>query len=195
MPIKLIGATSGSIELDVPAAVSGGDVNLVIPGAGTIDRLERTGNILQVVTNTSNPSAVVTSAASYVDSGLTATITPTSTSSKVIVFSLTSWQLESPTGANGWGERILRNSTTVYSSPEIQAAPFQQYYSMSNVTAFTIIGTSNISVVDSPGSTSALTYKTQARPYTTASPLTLNRNLAVDTLGSTSTMILMEVAG
>jgi hypothetical protein len=31
MPIKLNGATSGSVELDVPAAVSGGDVTLTLP--------------------------------------------------------------------------------------------------------------------------------------------------------------------
>ena len=31
MPIKLNGATSGSVELDVPATVSGGDVTLTLP--------------------------------------------------------------------------------------------------------------------------------------------------------------------
>jgi len=36
MPIKLNGATSGSIELAVPAAVTGGDVTLTLPnGVGT----------------------------------------------------------------------------------------------------------------------------------------------------------------
>lgn len=36
MPIKLNGATSGSVELDVPATVSGGDVTLTLPnGVGS----------------------------------------------------------------------------------------------------------------------------------------------------------------
>ena len=36
MPIKLNGATSGSVELDVPAAVSGGDITLTLPnGVGS----------------------------------------------------------------------------------------------------------------------------------------------------------------
>ena len=36
MSIKLTGATSGSIELDVPAAVSGGDISLTLPnGVGS----------------------------------------------------------------------------------------------------------------------------------------------------------------
>ena len=48
MPLKLKGSTSGSVELDVPAVV-GGDVSLEMPGGGTVDRLERAGNIIQVV--------------------------------------------------------------------------------------------------------------------------------------------------
>ena len=38
MPIKLNGSTSGSVELDVPAAVSGGDISLTLPnGVGTLN--------------------------------------------------------------------------------------------------------------------------------------------------------------
>lgn len=48
MSIKLNGATSGSVEIDVPAVV-GGDVSLELPGGGTVDRLERAGNVIQVV--------------------------------------------------------------------------------------------------------------------------------------------------
>lgn len=48
MSIKLNGATSGSVTLDVPAVVAG-DVSLELPGGGTVDRLERAGNVIQVV--------------------------------------------------------------------------------------------------------------------------------------------------
>jgi len=66
MPIKLNGATNGSVELDVPAAV-GSDLQVTLPATagtalvapgttsitvpsvnGTLDRIERTGNIVQV---------------------------------------------------------------------------------------------------------------------------------------------------
>ena len=58
MPIKLNGATSGSVELDVPAAV-GSDLQLTLPTtAGTLDRLERPGNILQVVSTNWNDKKV-----------------------------------------------------------------------------------------------------------------------------------------
>jgi len=43
MPIKLNGATSGSVELDVPAVVSGGDVTLTLPpNLGTADQVLQT---------------------------------------------------------------------------------------------------------------------------------------------------------
>jgi len=45
MSIKLTGATSGSIELDVPAAVSGGDISLTLPnGVGTADQVLKNGS-------------------------------------------------------------------------------------------------------------------------------------------------------
>ncbi len=40
MPIKLNGATSGSVELDVPAAVSGGDITFTLPnGVGSAEQV------------------------------------------------------------------------------------------------------------------------------------------------------------
>ena len=48
MSIKLTGATSGSIELDVPAAVSGGDISLTLPnGVGTADQVLKTAALLE----------------------------------------------------------------------------------------------------------------------------------------------------
>ena len=45
MSIKLQGATSGSIELDVPAAVSGGDISLTLPnGVGSAGQYLRNSN-------------------------------------------------------------------------------------------------------------------------------------------------------
>jgi hypothetical protein len=45
MSIKLTGATSGSIELDVPAAVSGGDISLTLPnGVGTAGQVLKNGS-------------------------------------------------------------------------------------------------------------------------------------------------------
>ncbi len=48
MPVRLNGATSGYTELSAPAVA--GITTMTMPTArGTLDRLERSGNILQVV--------------------------------------------------------------------------------------------------------------------------------------------------
>ena len=45
MPIKLNGSTSGSVELDVPAVVSGGNVSLTLPtGAGGANQFLKNSN-------------------------------------------------------------------------------------------------------------------------------------------------------
>ena len=45
MPIKLNGATSGSVELGVPAVVSGGDVSLTLPtGVGSANQFLKNGS-------------------------------------------------------------------------------------------------------------------------------------------------------
>ena len=101
MPIKLNGATSGSVELDVPAAV-GSDLQLTLPATagtalvapgstsitvpstdGTLDRLERAGNILQVVNNSTSVSNT-TNSENYSDN-VTVSITPTRNNSKLLV--------------------------------------------------------------------------------------------------------------
>ena len=45
MSIKLNGATSGSVELDVPATVSGGDISLTLPnGTGSANQVLKSGS-------------------------------------------------------------------------------------------------------------------------------------------------------
>ena len=105
MSIKLNGLTNGSVELDVPDAI-GSDVSLTIPGTtgtvlaapgstnitvpssdGTLDRLERAGNILQVVQNyvTSRFSTSLTADTEAHITQMNTSFTPTSSSSKVLV--------------------------------------------------------------------------------------------------------------
>lgn len=52
MSLRLNGATDGSVELNVPDSVGSDVTGVLLPtSAGTLDRLERAGNILQVVTS------------------------------------------------------------------------------------------------------------------------------------------------
>lgn len=100
MSIKLNGSTSGSVELDVPAAVSGGDIALTLPttvgSAGQVLRNGTTagtfefggGNILQVkqtYLDTTSSQSVTANTITEI-SGLSVDITPTTTTSKMLVF-------------------------------------------------------------------------------------------------------------
>jgi hypothetical protein len=59
MTIRLLGSTSGYSEIEAPAVA--GDQQFLLPGVGgTLDRLERVGNILQVVNFRTGASATGT---------------------------------------------------------------------------------------------------------------------------------------
>jgi len=185
MSIKLNGATSGSVELDVPAAI-GSDLNITIPGAaGTLDRLERAGNILQVVYGATS-SQVSISTTSYVDSGLTAAITPSSSTSKVLVLIDQSCEWTQTGGSGGLGIRVLRD-VTVINEPPATSIPLSDYIAQATQHYFRYTPT----ILDSPVTTSAVTYKTQGRLAGSASA---NFQAGTTTKG-TSRIVLMEVAG
>ena len=81
-PLRLNGSTSGYSQLDAPAIA--GDQTFTLPGTGgTIDRLNRAGNILQVVNN-SGTTTTTNSTVTY-SSLITASITPLSTSNNILV--------------------------------------------------------------------------------------------------------------
>ena len=100
MGVKLNGATSGSVELGVPAAV-GSDINFTLPGAdGTAGQYLKTngsgalsfdsitsGKVLQVVYNQEQTgSSVATNATSWSEiTDLATSITPIGTNSKFYV--------------------------------------------------------------------------------------------------------------
>ena len=82
MTIRLNGSTSGYTEIDAPA-VAGAGVLTLPTGTGTLLRAEG-GKVLQVVSGTTSTSAS-SSTSTFVDTGLTATITPASSTSKIMV--------------------------------------------------------------------------------------------------------------
>jgi len=190
VPLKLKGSTSGSVELDVPAVV-GGDVSLELPGGGTVDRLDRAGNILQVV-SASTSTQVVNSTVSYVDTGLTATITPTNASSKVLVLIAQQYYYTRTSNVQGIGIRIYRDATLIYDPISNATGPVEDYLALGgNVTSTTHYSTFNRSILDSPNTTSAVTYKTQGRPYLTTGSTGFQPSNVVN---GTSIINLIEVA-
>ena len=150
MPLRLLGATSGYSEIDAPAVA--GDQTFTLPGTGgTLDRLNRAGNILQVV-NATYSTAVSSSTSTFIDTGLTATITPTSASSKILVL-VSQVGCYKDTSNTGLHLRLLRGSTVILTIERNGA------FTLS--TALNQIGSCSTSFLDSPATTSATTYKTQ----------------------------------
>jgi hypothetical protein len=136
------------------------------------------GKVLQVIQATSTTSTATTST-SYTDSTLTATITPSSATSKVLVMTSQSFIL-SRGGVSDASCRInlMRGATEVFA----RLAPTLEYNDESLMT------TSNtIIYLDSPATTSATTYKTQQKSGSTSHTITTQPSSQV------SVIILMEI--
>lgn len=150
------------------------------------------GNVLQVVQGTYS-TQVTNATSSYVDTGLTATITPKFSTSKILVM-VNQASAYTATGiAQGGAIRLVRDSTTISFSASDGTGPYQIYYN--SVTAGTNGGYLRecLNYLDSPATTSAVVYKTQGRAYTTSISGIAYYQYAGTTTG-TSTIILMEIA-
>jgi len=109
------------------------------------------GKVLQVI-NASTGTQVTNSTTSHADTGLTASITPSSASSKVLVLvSQNGIGKSAGNASNGCDVKLLRGATTL---TEITAAAETQTALLLNV------GGISFCYLDSPATTSSTTYKT-----------------------------------
>lgn len=150
-----------------------------VPAAGLATGAARAnfgaGAVLQVV-NATYSTTESNGTGTYADSGLTATITPTSPSSKILVL-VSQNGVYGNTAAAGVNMRLMRNASAV-----CQFAVAQAYS-----TGVMLISVST-NYLDSPATTSPVTYKTQFARYTGSGNVTLQGN------GDVSTITLIEVA-
>ena len=150
--------------------------------------LNVTGAVLQVVKGTATTQTNIT-ASSFADTGLSASITPSSTSSKILILTdQTGWARRYSN--DGWELyfRVLRDGATTlkenYNFARAGLGYASEYYS-------TYAFPSNI--LDEPNTTSSVEYKTQARlgsGYTGSSAAAGFQPVNYDTF-----MILIEIAG
>jgi hypothetical protein len=138
------------------------------------------GKVLQVV-NATYATEVINTTNTYADTGLTATITCSSTSSKVLVI----------VTQNGIGKSAGNASNAVdlrLSLPGGSTIQFGYAIGYDGVAIERFFATGGFTYLDSPASVAAITYKTQFKNFTNASSVTVqNDNLA------TSSIILMEI--
>ena len=166
-PVRRAIGTTGQV-----LTVAGGIPTWATPAGG--------GKVLQVVSANWSTIAVQNSN-TYADTGLTATITPTSASSKILVLVTHNGNYRGDTAGNiGLSIRLLRTATVLADSTNLgyTATSLQQNF-----------GAVAINYLDSPSTTSAITYKTEYRNYFTGAL----GYVSVQYNSDLSTIVLMEI--
>jgi len=120
-----------------------------------------TGSVLQVV-NITKTDVFTTTSSSFVDvTGLSASITPTSASSKILV--MVSFCFSANSGSGYPQTRMLRDSTAVYVGTDVgsRTPALNLTYGYAQDQGF--ITPASAQFLDSPATTSSTTYKIQTR--------------------------------
>jgi hypothetical protein len=176
-------AAAAVTDAKIASGVSASKLTGTLPAldGSALTNLPGGGKVLQVVEGSSTTDTTITST-SYTDTGLSATITPSSTSSKILVIVTQRLNTKRPDPFVSGAAQLVRGSTSLavrslgYTTDHgTYGNDFNQQYSQS--------------YLDSPSTTSATTYKTQAK---ISSGFTSN---SVRTGGDRSSIILMEIAG
>ena len=147
------------------------------------------GTVLQVV-STTKTSSFSTTSTSFVDvTGLSVSITPTSATSKILIFCTL------PIGHTSYRTataNLVRNSTAI-----CQPTPSQTYSGTKN--AYILNGETTSSAdfhfLDSPATTSSTTYKVQVCTNVGDGTLVVGNRIIYDDMNSPSTITVMEIAG
>ena len=171
----------GTVAIKGPASTTGNAaLELTVPStaSGTLDSLNRAGNILQVVQTAKSDVTSAQPNQTYTDiSGFSASITPLSSSNKILVT-----VMMFAVGNDTTALRLNRGNTSILqgddvAGKELVAAGVYQTNSSSGGNYY---GAKPITLVklDSPSSTSAVTYKMQWKTSNSSNTLYLNRNLS-----------------
>jgi hypothetical protein len=175
MPTIINGTTGVNLITDGSVTTadfaSGAINNTVLPA----------GSVLQMV-NATYSTQVSNSTSTYADTGLTASITPSSASNKILVL-VNQASIGKDTGniSSGCIVKLLRNSTDLC----VFAGPAG--YTQTNI--YNLGWNASASYLDSPSTTSSVTYKTQFANGVNAA------SVRVQTDNNTSTIVLMEIKG
>jgi hypothetical protein len=160
----------------LPAAAVAGDVLT----AAYVNALRGAFRVLQVVSaNFSTQTANTTT--TYADTGLTATITPSATSSKILVLVNQAGVVKGSGNAASACDLLLLRGATGISSFSVGAG-------FTGVSNNNYIGNCSSMYLDSPATTAATTYKTQFKNQAAAD------GVAVQISSSMSNIVLLEIS-
>lgn len=164
------------ISSDAIASLAASKLTGTVPDANA-----PSGSVIQVV-QTVFTNALSSSSTTFADTGMSATITPISTSSKILVLVNHGGVSKNVGDANNAVKiRLLRDSTVIFS--------FANLAGFTNTNSYNVGHSVATSFLDSPSTVSAVTYKTQFANYSNTSSIEINAN------GDDSTITLMEIAG
>jgi hypothetical protein len=153
------------------------NVTGTLPAAnGGSGRTAVTGNVLQIV-SASAADDLVTTSTSFVDINLSLNITPSATSSKIFV-TYTGNNETNGTGGNRLSIQMLRDSTQIADATGVGSLGSENGIVTSNA----------LSVLDSPSTTSQITYKMQGKSDD-GTVMVFNIN------GDKTTITAFEIAG
>jgi hypothetical protein len=183
--VVISGDTSGTVTLSAPAVA--GSTTLTLPStSGTVLTNKTAGTVLQVV-NATYSTYTSFSSATLTDLGLSATITPSSSSSKILVFTNLAGGVAVTNVDAAANVKLLRGSTIIVNL-EQTAGRMSVSSTERNWGAF---GSS--SYLDSPATTSATTYKIQVANTAGLGTIYVN-NYSLTANSATCTMTLMEIS-
>jgi hypothetical protein len=198
--LNAIPNTAGSVSASNLAASGTGSSSNFLRGDMAWSTLSRsnmpTGSVLQVLQAVKSDTQSTSSATFGDITGLSVSITPTSASSKILVTASVSRGTDTNQITNF---QFMRDSTAIGIGDTAGSrvrATMSMYFGASD--AVSHIGTTTMTYLDSPATTSATTYKVQFRSQGSGNISYINRN-ASDGDGSTvprtiSTITVMEIA-
>ena len=135
--------------------------------------------VVQVV-NSTYSTQTNSSSSTFADTGLSATITPSSSSNKILVIAQVSSCFTTTNTNTEIDVNLLRDSTQIIATMGGRGG--------NSSTGGDAIGTVGCAFLDSPNTTSSVTYKCQFKSTQN------NAQVSVQLGGTTSTMTLMEIA-
>tara|TARA_R100000231_G_scaffold100369_1_gene74778 strand:- start:225 stop:773 length:549 start_codon:yes stop_codon:yes gene_type:complete len=141
--INLATNTTGTL------AVANGGTGLT---SGFVNGVANPGKINQVLQSEDNTQTTISST-SYGSISLSQAITPSATSSKVLVMGYVKYSIGTTNTDRGFGLRIRRDSTAIQTSTTL----YDKYHKSTN-SDFIDGGRHSFMYIDSPSSTSAITY-------------------------------------
>lgn len=156
---------SGTNTLAKRSIGSSGQILTVSGGVPTWASPAGGGKVLQVINAVTTTTKTISST-TLSDTNITASITPSATSSKILVMISSPWTTyRSGNGFTGGGAVLLRGSTTIADYDTTDHTQWAFFQSVGSTSQIYLRGINTITYLDSPSTTSSTTYKLQARGY------------------------------